>query len=187
MLTRAITLLISLFRKTYAPGKSINSMPQLYWRLYSVEFCGTYTQVRINRIVDLIFLILGSPNESGGKKREMAHLAYILFPQSHSGSSRTGINLTDVTMSQPAYSWRGAWLAEEAKIPDDVGGQQWRGTQPWGHHPRRSQPSPGRSRCRIRARWSHPHHTWCRLSGDEAEARRVHKRQLGSRHPLTKA
>lgn len=57
---------------------------------------------------------------------------------------------------------RGGWKGERS-VPDGGGGQRWRGTRPWGHRPRRSQPSPGRSRCRTRVRWSRPRHTWSRL------------------------
>lgn len=60
--------------------------------------------------------------------------------------------------------WGGGCWQGDGAVPGGGGGPRWRGTRPWGRHPRRSRPSPGRSRCRTRARWSRPRRTWCRLS-----------------------
>lgn len=98
-----------------------------------------------------------------GGKRELSNLS---TGRSTGLPSRTGgcRGLEGSRDPQPRL-WQGVRGGSEGEcaVPGGGGGQRWRGTRPWGHRPRRSQPSPGRSRCRTRARWSRPRHTWSRL------------------------
>lgn len=58
--------------------------------------------------------------------------------------------------------WEQTWV-KSSGVPGGGGGPRWRGTRPWGRRLRRSQPSPGRSRCHTRGRWSHRRHTCLRI------------------------